>query len=101
LRSCRAKHHALIATSPVAGKNEVETLKYVNGNVYINEKQYFDLVPADVWNFYIGGYQPTQKWLKDRKGRTLTFDDIRHYQRIVAVLQETMEVMNEADETIP
>jgi hypothetical protein len=50
-----------------------------------------------VWNIFIGGYQPAQKWLKDRKGRTLTFDEIQHYRKIVFVLQDTMEVMSEID----
>ncbi|MCC5980847.1 MAG: hypothetical protein JJU26_03910 [Oceanicaulis sp.] len=47
------------------------------------------------WNFYIGGYQPAQKWLKDRKGRTLSFADIQHYQRIIKVLAETHRIMGE------
>lgn len=63
------------------------------GRVYINSEQYFANVPADAWNFYIGGYQPAQKWLKDRKGRTLTFDDIEHYRRIISVLMETKAIM--------
>jgi len=49
------------------------------------------------WNFYIGGYQPAQKWLKDRKGRTLTFDDILHYRNITIVLLETDRIMKELD----
>jgi len=65
--------------------------------VYINEVQYFDNVPPEVWQFYIGGYQPAQKWLKDRKGRKLDFDDMQHYRKIVRVLKETMETMNEID----
>ncbi len=59
------------------------------GNVFINATQHFTRVPAKAWEFYIGGYQPAQKWLKDRKGRTLTFDDIQHYRRIIAALSET------------
>jgi predicted helicase len=86
-----------IANFPIADSNKVETLKYIDCKVYINDTQYFDNVPANVWNFYIGGYQPAQKWLKDRKGRTLSFDDIQHYQKIVAVLQETIITMGEID----
>lgn len=52
-----------------------------HGKVYINDEQYFDNVPLTAWEFYIGGYQPAQKWLKDRKNRTLNFDDILHYQK--------------------
>ena len=57
-------------------------------------------VPEDVWNFHIGGYQVCEKWLKDRKGRTLTKDDIAHYQKIVVALNETIRLMKEIDEVI-
>ena len=66
--------------------------------VYINDAQYFDNVPLVAWNFYIGGYQPAQKWLKDRKGRELKYEDILHYRKIIKVLVETEEVMREIDE---
>ena len=46
------------------------------------------------WSFYIGGYQPAQKWLKDRKGEKLTNDDTVHYQKIVQVLYKTQEIMH-------
>jgi SOS-response transcriptional repressor LexA len=57
-------------------------------------------VPEAVWNFHIGGYQVCEKWLKDRKGRTLLKDDIAHYQKIVVALAETIRVMKEIDEVI-
>jgi hypothetical protein len=47
------------------------------------------------WEFHIGGYQPAQKWLKDRRGRTLSYDDIGHYQRIVKILYETDRIMKQ------
>jgi hypothetical protein len=53
-----------------------------------------------VWNFHIGGYQVCEKWLKDRKGRTLSKDDIAHYQKIVVALAETIRLMKEIDEVI-
>ncbi len=67
------------------------------GKVYINENQYFDNVPQIAWEFYIGGYQPAQKWLKDRKDRKLEFDDILHYQKIIVALSETDRLMKEID----
>jgi len=67
------------------------------GKVYINDTQYFDNVPLVAWEFYIGGYQPAQKWLKDRQGRELTFDDILHYQKIIVALTETDRIMGEID----
>jgi hypothetical protein len=60
-----------------------------------NETQYFANVPEVAWNFYIGGYQPAQKWLKDRKGRELNYDDILHYQKIIVTLTETDRLMKE------
>ena len=67
--------------------------KVADGKVHINPDQYFDGVPQLAWEFHIGGYQPAQKWLKDRKGRTLSFDDVRHYQKIVKILAETDRIM--------
>lgn len=81
---------------PVSGDNVVDKLSYRNGRVYINAAQYFDNVPPAVWEFFIGGYQPAQKWLKDRKGRTLDYADIRRYQKIVAALAQTDEIMRAA-----
>ena len=93
---------------PVNGDNVVGKPKYVpipkdeetgvlQGNVYINDTQYFAKVPQVAWEFYIGGYQPAQKWLKDRKGRKLEFEDIHHYQKIIVALTETYRIMGEID----
>jgi hypothetical protein len=70
---------------------------YPMGRVYINDTQYFQMVPEVAWNFYIGGYQPAQKWLKDRKDRKLEFEDILHYQKIIVALTETDRLMKEVD----
>lgn len=114
-----------ITTYPVSGNNEVEKVKFEkdaahqqtqsdasshpersrrmtsisssNYKVWINLSQYFGSVPEIAWNFYIGGYQPAQKWLKDRKGRTLTNSDIEHYQKIIVALVETDRIMKEID----
>ncbi|WKL44112.1 type ISP restriction/modification enzyme [Flavobacterium sp. ZE23DGlu08] len=70
---------------------------FEDGKIFINETQYFENVPEVAWNFYIGGYQPAQKWLKDRKDRKLEFDDIAHYQKIIVALSETNRIMKEID----
>jgi predicted helicase len=92
---------------PVKGNDVVEKIEYLEprdqpeqGRVYINKGQYFEGVPSEVWNFHVGGYQVCQKWLKDRKGRTLTFEDIQHYQRVVAALGGTIELMELIDMAI-
>ena len=84
-----------ITQYPEDGNNVVSKPKYEDGRVYINETQYFDNVPQIAWDFYIGGYQPAQKWLKDRKERTLEFDDILHYQKIIVALTETDRLMKD------
>lgn len=71
--------------------------KFEDGRVRVNPDQAFDAVPAIAWSFHIGGYQPAQKWLKDRRGRTLSWDDIGHYQKIVKILAETDRVMREIE----
>ena len=75
-------------------------MRYDNGKVWINNDQYFDNVPQVAWEFYIGGYQPAQKWLKDRKGRVLGFDDVRHYQKIIVALVKTDRLMKEIDKIV-
>jgi hypothetical protein len=67
------------------------------GQIWINDSQYFDQVPLVAWDFYVGGYQPVQKWLKDRQGRVLSFDDILHYQKVIKALTETARIMQEID----
>ena len=70
------------------------------GRVWINPDQYFEGVESDTWAFAIGGYRPAEKWLKDRKHRILSFNDIAHYRRICAALAETLSTMRQVDQTI-
>lgn len=91
------KVNQFITSYPEDGSNMVEKITNKNEKVFINTKQYFGDVPQIAWNFYIGGYQPAQKWLKDRKGRTLTNTDIEHYQKIIVAMTETERIMKEID----
>jgi len=91
-------------TTKIAKKNwEITDSKKQLGRVWINETQYFENIPLVAWEFYIGGYQPAQKWLKDRspkkghEGRILSFEDILHYQKIIVALFETNRLMKEID----
>ena len=84
-----------ITQYPIDGDNVVDNPTYKDNKVYINKTQYFNNVPQVV--IYIGGYQPAQKWLKDRRGRKLDFEDILHYQKIIVALVETDRLMREAD----
>lgn len=85
-------------TYPLSGDNMVDKRKFEYGKVWINKDQYFDGVSKTAWEFYIGGYQPAQQWLKDRKGYALTMDDIQHYRKIIKALHETDRLMKEIDE---
>lgn len=87
----------LITQYPIDGSNTIVKVIFIDGNVWINETQYFANVPKVAWEFYIGGYQPAQKWLKDRKNRILGFNDILHYQKIIVALTETDRLMKEID----
>nr|EDZ39832.1 MAG: DNA methyltransferase/helicase [Leptospirillum sp. Group II '5-way CG'] len=90
-------------TFPIPGENIVESVRYEpenNGQVWINATQYFEGVSPEVWNFHIGGYQVCQKWLKDRKGRVLGYQDLIHYQKIVAALSKTISLQKQIDEAI-
>jgi predicted helicase len=86
----------------VKGSNEVEKVQYTDDDqrVWINPKQFFGGVPKAVWEFHVGGYQVCEKWLKDRKGRKLTYEDTQHYQKTVVALSETIRLMTEIDEAI-
>ena len=91
---------------PVGGDGRVETVRYVPpagktpGRVYINKDQYFEGVSPETWNSTERGYKPLDKWLKDRKGRCLGYDDVNHYGRICAVLAETNELTDKIDQVI-
>lgn len=74
--------------------------KYEDEKVYINKTSFFDGILEAVWNFHIGGYQVAHKWLKDRRERTLTDEDIKHYTRVVTSLNETIRLMKEIDALI-
>lgn len=73
----------------------MDKVRYEDGKVWINETQYFSDVPEASWRLLIGCYQPAQKWLKDRKGRRLSIEDVRHYMRVIKILFETNRVASE------
>lgn len=94
------------ATYPQSGDSVVDKPRYkpptdaAAGRVYVNKDQYFDNVPPELWEFHVGGYQVCQKWLKDRKGRTLSYDDIQTYRKITQALRRTIQLMGEIDQAI-
>ena len=101
-----ASHPRYVAPGePEPGKGE----PLESGRVYISKDdlkrskrgQYFEGVPPEIWNFHVGGYQVCEKWLKDRRGRVLSHDDLTHYGKIVVALRETIRLMGEIDAAIP
>jgi len=83
--------------------NRVEKREYEEKEkrVYINNQQYFENIDPEVWNYFIGGYQVLDKWLKDRKGRMLSSEDIKHYCKVVTVLSKTIETQKRIDKLYP
>jgi predicted helicase len=106
---CRnIKNNGNVPDYPVSGSNKVT--KRVNassfeiidddnklGRVWINEEQYFDKVSLVAWNLFVGGYQPAQKWLKDRFGKILSYEEVKYYQMIISSLIETDRISQEID----
>lgn len=92
---------------PQTGTNVIDTVRYASsstenksGRIWINKEQYFEGVELDTWEFAVGGYRPAEKWLKDRKSRSLSFDDIARYRNLIAALAETRQIMRKIDEAI-
>ncbi len=99
---------SLELNSPIAkcqgqGDNGIEKLRYdeKHERVYFNQSQYFEEIPKEIWEYQIGGYQVCHKWLKDRKGRILSVDEIKHYCRIATAIQKTIEIQKEIDAIYP
>ena len=82
------------------GENRVEKITYdeKKKRVYFNPSQYFAGVAKEVWEYHIGGYQVAEKWLKDRKGRVLSSEEVSHYCKVVTALAETIKVQSSLDE---
>lgn len=89
-----------ITKYPVIGNNIIDKLEYLENKIYINDNQYFDNIPQNIWEFYIGGYQPAQKWLKDRRNCELNFEDISHYQKIIVAISETIRLKKELETVV-
>lgn len=92
--------------SPIAkfqgkGDYRVEKVRYEKGKVFINNDQYFEGVAPEIWKYQIGGYKVCEKWLKDRKGRILSLDEIKHYCKVVTVIQKTTEIQKVIDDIYP
>ncbi|HSE83763.1 MAG TPA: type ISP restriction/modification enzyme [Thermodesulfobacteriota bacterium] len=89
-----------VVTFSVASNDEVENVKFEKGKVYINKTQYFDNIPSEVWEFYVGGYQVLDKWLKSRKYRTLSYEEKETFTKIVNILDFTIKQMGRIDEVV-
>ena len=85
------------------GKNSIDKVKYnqKESRIYINGDQYFEGVEKQIWEYQIGGYQVCNKWLKDRKGRTLSLEEIKHYCKVVTAINKTIEIQRNIDVAYP
>lgn len=83
------------------GNNKIEKIRYEKKKVYISDQRYFESVIPEVWEYVIGGYQVCDKWVKDRKGKTLSVEDIKHYSAIVSALKKTIDIQEKIDAIYP
>lgn len=83
------------------GEGKVEKIEYKDKKIFVNETQYFSPVEESVYNYFIGGYQVLNKWLKDRRGSTLSLDDIKHCCKVVTSLKLTIEIQERIDKFYP
>lgn len=90
-----------IANFSATGDNLVEKREYKNKRIYINDNQYFETVPFEIWNYYIGGYQVLDKWLKNKIGQTLQTEDVNHYLKIITAIHHTIKIQKEIDRLYP
>jgi hypothetical protein len=88
---------------PKDGSNKVERVSYTEGGqrVFINKEQYFEGVPKEVWEYRIGAYQVMEKYLKDRKDRKLSLDEINHYMKVAKAIQLTIDLQQKIDDITP
>jgi predicted helicase len=96
------KHPALQKTEigfPESGSNSVERVRYdeATQGVYINKDQYFDGISREIWEYHVGAYQVMEKYLKDRKGRKLSLDEINHYMKVARAVQLTIGLQGKVD----
>ena len=99
------KHPSLSETEigfPVSGSNTVEKVSYdeESKRVYFNKEQYFEGISKEVWEYQIGAYQVMAKYLKERKKRELTWEEIEHYRRVAKAIEGTIEVQEEVEEVL-
>ncbi len=87
-----------VAAFPVEGNDVVEIAEHDDGKIWINGTQFFDAIPKAAWLMRVGGYVPARKWLLDRRGRTLSFDEINHYQSVLRSLVEILDVLPAIDD---
>jgi predicted helicase len=97
------RHSSLDKTEigfPKGDTNNVEKVFYdeKTNRVYINKEQYFERIPEEVWEYQIGAYQVMEKYLKDRKGRKLSLEEINHYMKVEKALRLTIELQTKIDE---
>jgi hypothetical protein len=90
-------HDAWAGSLEGKGNSKVEKVRYEKNRVYINDQQYFESVSPAVWEYQIGGYQVCDKWLKDRKGKILSLEDVKHYSLVVTALKKTMDIQGKID----
>lgn len=83
--------------TPIITDRTIQKYHHENNRLYLNKVSYIENVPTEIWDMFIGGYQPVQKWLKERKGRPISDEEITSLRRIIYILRETSEIMPKID----
>jgi len=85
---------------PIGDSNTVEKVFYdqENQRVFINKEQYFEGISKEVWGYRIGAYQVMEKYLKDRKKRKLSLDEINHYMKVAKAIRLTIQLQEKIDD---
>lgn len=82
-----------VGAYPVAGSDQIEEVRYASSRVYINETQYFAGVSRDAWDYTVGSYRPAERWLLDRVGSRLGHAELKHFQRVLRSLAESVRLV--------
>ena len=98
---CRHRCRDLLALHPAAESFDGRcfvTYDQQKERVLINSEKWFTGIPPEVWEYHIGGYRVSEKWLKDRKGKELSSEEVAHYARVVTAIAETISIQRFLDD---
>jgi len=82
---------------PIEKKRKIEKVEHNDEKIWINDEQYFTAVSEEIWNYKIGGFRICEKWLKERRGRILSFEESELFKQIILSITLTIKIQNDID----